>query len=279
MRDNSNYICDKRRRIGGILNNINKMNEYKILISGDYNVFNEGWNNAGVYMCSGLYQSDSFRQTIYIGSSENLRNRIEKEHIPQLCNKTHYNPILQAVWNKYKETHGFIWLLLEECNKQDTLIHEEKYLNFYKPFVDDLNGYNISHSAISPMKNRKHSEEAKLKIVKNRKTLSSWNKGKHLSESHKNKIKQSHLLNPPNKNRKFSKEWRENMSKWQNKKVICLETGEIYESAKIASLSLGLSKGSVNQVCSGRRKCRAGGFNWKYLEDYKKENIKTQNII
>ena len=77
-------------------------NSNKILISGDYNVFHEGWNSAGVYMISGLYISQTFKLPIYIGSSINLSRRIEVGHIYYLNNNKHPdNPILQSSWNKH----------------------------------------------------------------------------------------------------------------------------------------------------------------------------------
>ena len=32
-----------------------------ILISGNYNAFDDGWNGAGVYACSGNYVSKTFK--------------------------------------------------------------------------------------------------------------------------------------------------------------------------------------------------------------------------
>lgn len=136
-----------------------------ILISGNYNVFNEGWNGAGVYMCSGNYKSDTFALPIYIGSSINLQQRIETAHIDKLNRNKHpHNKILQFSWNKHSEKDGFIWWLLESCEKEKTLEIEQKYLDLYQPFVDEFGGFNIGHFATSGMKGQKISDETRKKM-------------------------------------------------------------------------------------------------------------------
>src|SRR6266516_5500915 len=114
-------------------------NNYKVLISGDYNVFNESWNSAGVYACSGLYKSETFKQPIYIGSAEDLQYRIEDQHINSLeRNKHPHNPPLQNAWNKHSNKEGFVWWLLEICEPEKTLEREQVYLDLYRPFVDEF---------------------------------------------------------------------------------------------------------------------------------------------
>ena len=49
------------------------------------------------------------------------------------------------------------------------------------------------------------------------------------------------------------------------KKVICLETGIIYESAKSRSLELGMSKMTITSSIRNNHRCK--GFTYKYLED------------
>ena len=88
-------------------------------------------------------------------------------------------------------------------------------------------------------KGKKHSEETKRKISETR-------KGKHFSEEHKRKMSEA-MIN------------RKDLSK----KVLCVETGEVFESASEASRKTGIHKGSISQVCLGKRKT-AGGYHWKF---------------
>ena len=49
-----------------------------------------------------------------------------------------------------------------------------------------------------------------------------------------------------------------------SKKVLCVETGEIFESVHEAQRKTGISQGNISQVCNGKRKT-IGGFHWKFL--------------
>ena len=48
-----------------------------------------------------------------------------------------------------------------------------------------------------------------------------------------------------------------------SKKVICVETGVVYNSTREAERFLGVCHGSISDCCSGKRKT-AGGFHWMY---------------
>lgn len=59
-----------------------------------------------------------------------------------------------------------------------------------------------------------------------------------------------------------------------NKKIICLETKQIYPSARIAGQELHIDESCIRKVCRGDR-ASAGGYHW---EDYD-ENKDYSNII
>lgn len=48
------------------------------------------------------------------------------------------------------------------------------------------------------------------------------------------------------------------------KKVMCIETGEVFESITQASKKYNLEAGNIGRVCSGKRKT-CGGYHWRYL--------------
>lgn len=78
---------------------------------------------------------------------------------------------------------------------------------------------------------------------------------------------------------KFTKridEWKAIHGHPREKKVICIETRIIYDSAKEAYKSTSLKCDKVSGVCNGRRKS-AAGLHWRWLEDYQKENNITPN--
>ena len=52
----------------------------------------------------------------------------------------------------------------------------------------------------------------------------------------------------------------------KSKKVVCMETGQIFESAAEAERWLGVSEGSIGKVCRGVYKT-AKGYHWKFADD------------
>ena len=48
------------------------------------------------------------------------------------------------------------------------------------------------------------------------------------------------------------------------KKVLCVETGEVFESIGEASRKTGINDGNISKVCLGKRKT-TGGYHWEYL--------------
>lgn len=64
---------------------------------------------------------------------------------------------------------------------------------------------------------------------------------------------------------------KENLKKFQHagtkaisKKTICVETGEVFESAKAASVAKGVAHSAICHVANGERKT-AGGYHWLYI--------------
>ena len=67
-----------------------------------------------------------------------------------------------------------------------------------------------------------------------------------------------------------TEETRKKIGEAKCKKVICLETREIFDSIKEASITMNIDHSSISAVCKGKRKT-CGGFHWKYYEDYLRE--------
>ena len=57
----------------------------------------------------------------------------------------------------------------------------------------------------------------------------------------------------------------------KKKKVICIETNEVYESITIAEQKTGVNKNSIIRCCKFKANT-AGGYHWKYAESYKKND-------
>lgn len=75
--------------------------------------------------------------------------------------------------------------------------------------------------------------------------------GKHLAPEHKEKIRKTRKarnIQPVNKQR-----------------ILCVETGVIYESTAQATRETGIHNFAIRRVCYGNRKT-AGGFHWRYVD-------------
>jgi len=83
-------------------------------------------------------------------------------HFRELKCDKHHNIRLQRSYNKYGG-ENFVWEIVNVCHKDKCLDNEQYCLDFYKP------DYNMSLSASSPMKGRKHTEETKKRMSEKRK--------------------------------------------------------------------------------------------------------------
>ncbi len=119
--------------------------------------------------------------------------------------------------------------------------------------------YNKQHVGKSHARGYKHTKEAKKRISKahigkvfkkeTREKLSKAHTGKKLTKDHKKKIS---LANKG----KFK----------EGKKVVCIDTGIIYNSTAEASRLLDINQSNISSVCRGIRK-HVGNMKFKYLED------------
>lgn len=91
-------------------------------------------------------------------------------------------------------------------------------------------------------KGRKHSEETIKKII-------AHNIGVPLTEEHKEKLRQDKLK--------------------ESKKVLCVETNEIFNNSHEASKKYNISSKQINNCCGGFQKT-AGGKTWFYLDEENK---------
>ena len=250
----------------------------KMLISGDYNIFNDGWNASGVYACSGNYISETFRTPWYIGSAGGefgLKKRIIYEHIaPLQSNKHYHNPPLQKSWNKHGK-ENFVWWMLEECSPEECVSREQFYFDLYRPFVDECGGFNIAHDAAISSRGRVVSEETKLK-------MSEAMTGKKRTEGQKEKMRQrdmTYLQTEECKRKRFEKirgrkqtdQARQNIQRGiegaiaKTVKIVSPEgkVVEIYNLSKFCK-ERGLSQGNMYSVVAGKRNTHKG---WRmYIE-------------
>lgn len=122
--------------------------------------------------------------------------------------------------------------------------HRKEDLYSYKELIERGEYYDVQPEDLIFLTKEEHS-----KIDSCCKRTSEALKGKKLSEETKRKMSEA-------RKGKFIN--REDTSK----KVLCIETGEIFESAHEAQRKTRIYYGSITKACTGKLKT-AGGYHWK----------------
>ena len=126
-------------------------------------------------------------------------------------------------------------------------VHHRLECCFTQKFLKEMNlYYDVQPEALIFLTKKEH-----RKIDSFRKRISEAKKGKKRSEETKRKISEA-------KKGKFINR------KDQSKKVLCVETGEIFESTMEAQRQTGVNRCNISKVCSGKLKS-AGGYHWRYV--------------
>ena len=181
-----------------------------------------------------------------------------KEHCYDYKRRSFEKRPLYAAMKKYGTEHFHVELIEETNNPEEREKYWIKKLNTIRP-----NGYNIASGGEGG--NGTHANNLKNwrernpdKVQENIKKLLKWQKT-HPEEMQqvKEKIQQWRKQHP--ENTKAANEA-------SKKRVKCIETGIIYESASEASQAIGgKTSAHIGQVCNGKRKT-AYKCHWEWVE-------------
>lgn len=180
-------------------------------------------------------------------------------------------------WHNFDHRILYDNLTLEQANEiERALIKEYDSTNINKSYNIALGG-NGSGSV---------SEESRKRMSKAHKGQPAWNKGKPFSEETRNKIRKAltggKLSEKTRKKMSESRKGKGNsfygkhhsketihamaLKQPRRKMVVCIDTGEIFESMAEAARRKGIPQGNISLVCAGKHQ-RAGGLRWKiYIE-------------
>lgn len=185
-----------------------------------------------------VYKHTTPNNKVYIGIT--CRNPIIRwqNGVGYRNNKHFYNAIKKYGWNNIKHEILFTGLTQEEaCKKEIELISKYDSTN-------QLKGFNISTGGDKRTSHFKLDEIARKKISQSKVGKQTWNKGKAWGENIKEKIMLSHK---------------------ERKKVICNETGIIYESIRDAARKTNINKKNISYCCKRKANYKtAGGYHWDF---------------
>ena len=229
----------------------------------------------------GIYKiTNKINGKSYVGKSINIERRIAEHK----CINHETNKSLKFAYKKYG-LDNFEFEILEQCLEEELNEKEIYYIQKIKPEYNRTTGGDGSPSHKISNKTRqilvekgkefwnRLSEEQKNNIIKN--NLKGRPIGHDVSSETREKLRQSNL---GKKQSKLTIEKRKQtfLEKKKNgyiqtnenhrKKVICVETNEIFESVKKAGEKFEVQPTSISGVLNGRyQTCK--GFHFKYYQE------------
>ena len=236
--------------------------------------------------------NDKGQEKSYIGQTieDNVENRWGKNgngYAPQKEKEPtkFYNAIKKYGWDNF---HHEIIGVVEAETKEQLVLDLDEWEKYYIWLYDSFyNGYNLTTGGNS---GRIYDEEVKRKMSESHKgkprkpfseehkrRIGEGRKGKPVSEEAKRKMSEAKKGKPSSRKGKpgkpHSEETKQKMSESRSKKVICLETLQVFQSARAADEWNGLKSG-VNKCCRGERKTvgkhpiTGAKLHWMYLDEY-----------
>lgn len=220
-----------------------------------------------------VYRHTAPNGKVYIGISRNAIKRWNNGR--GYKNNFHfYNAILKYGWDNIQHEILYTGLSkMEACEKEIALIAAHGSANPDFGYNNTCGGECYNHT---PQAKRRMSEAHKGKghnhTKESKKRISDAHKGKTFSVESRAKMSAAHKAMPLPKgfDRKGKEPWNKGLKGVENvggnapwaRKVINLDTGEVFDCIKDAEKKYGVK---VGEVCRGKRK-KCGGCRWSYYE-------------
>lgn len=225
-----------------------------------------------------VYKHTAPNGKVYIGITKD-----DPEHRWRSGKGYYQNIHFTGAINKYGWENFKHEILFDELTKEEACEKEIELIAKYKSNNPEY-GYNHSIGGECPALGNKHTEETKNHMSEIRKGENAYWYGKHRSAETCKKISETKKGKPVCEKTKQallyaanhqSEETRRKISeagKGNNHavkgKVLCVETGVVYESAVDASNKTGISRSGINKVCNKTKYCKtAGGYHWELIKE------------
>lgn len=234
---------------------------------------------------------------IYIGITSQLPEKRWLNGNGYKDNSHFYNAICKYGWDSFNHD-----ILLDCLTKEEAEQKEIEFIAKYKSAnrcygYSKTNGGNCTGTMLQETKDKiskanmgnkyalghRHTEEAKRKMseaAKGNQRAKGLRMPEHvkqiLAESRKT-IEFRKKLSEANKGKKHSEETKKKLSESHkgigSKRVVCIETGIIYNSVKEASeKNMIKGRGHISACCKGTRRT-AGGYHWCYENEYNDSKV------
>lgn len=247
-----------------------------------------------------VYKHTSPSGGVYIGiTSQDPERRWRRDGSGYRQNLHFYNAIKKYGWDSFKHEILFRGLTLEEALKiEKDLI--QKYQSYKYGYNSSLGGDYGGYTDEVKEKIKKSVSDL-WKDEEYRQHMSEAHKGQSTGKGYRHSERAKALMSEAAKNRWKDEEYRQRMiakfkerptdgyserakklfadpvmkakieahlygNHYRAKKVICVETGEIFESVKAAAESVGGSRESIGRVCRGLAK-KSHGKHWRFVDE------------
>lgn len=203
---------------------------------------------------------------VYVGQSVDIYRRW-KQHKAYLRNNTHENHILQNTWNKYGE-NDFEFMIIHECSQNIDELNalEIEYIEKYQA-LDRNKGFNIAKGGCNNGNTLAGFTEEEYKLHCNKmkqvkkeyyKTHTAFWKGKELPRNFREKGVESARIRNTGRKREKHSILMTGSGNPRAKKVMCIDTGEVFGCAKEAGEKYGVTNSTILKTCKGKQKTTAG---------------------
>lgn len=166
--------------------------------------------------------------------------------------------------------YGFENFIIEKIDNENNIEELNNKEYYWIKFCNCIhpNGYNLCDGG-GNTSNYHHTEESKQKMSNSKKGKYMGENNPFFGKTHSDDIKL--LLSKQRKGRKLTEEWKKNVGIASQRKVINLDTKEIFNSINNAAKKYNLKSTHISRVCRGKR-IKTGGFKWMYYDEYIKQN-------